>query len=131
MTAQYVDDTDGFNELNAETPTLQLEISVDASVPKGTYPINIAGYNGDKKEEMTFNLVVGDSGQSAGANLPAAGHDSVKSPARAGLTNKNEESAPVLLIEWQYRCAFLSGQGYISIVNFARFRRQSRALSRK
>ncbi len=69
VTAQYVDDSDGFNELNAETPTLELEISVDASVPEGTYPVNIAGYNGDKKEEMIFNLVIGDSGQSAGTQI--------------------------------------------------------------
>ena len=58
VTAQYVDDGDGFNKLNATEPTKQLEISVDASVPSGAYPISITGYNGDKQEEMTFTLVV-------------------------------------------------------------------------
>ena len=69
VTAQYVGDGDGdgFNELNATSPTKQLEISVDASVPSGKYPISITGYNGDKQEDLTFMLVVsGSPGSSSG-----------------------------------------------------------------
>ena len=42
-----------------------LEISVDGSVPSGTYPIVISGYNGDVKEALTLQVVVGGGGTPA------------------------------------------------------------------
>ena len=60
ITARFAGDVEGFNELNASLPTRQLEISVDASVPNGIYPIVISGYNGDDKELLTIQVVVGD-----------------------------------------------------------------------
>ena len=59
ITAGFVDDLDGFNELNVALPTRQLAISVDASVPNGVYPIVVSGYNGDTKEVLTLQVVVG------------------------------------------------------------------------
>lgn len=60
ITVRFAGDVEGFNELNASLPTRQLEISVDASVPNGIYPIVISGYNGDDKELLTIQVVVGD-----------------------------------------------------------------------
>jgi len=60
ITARFAGDLDGFNELNAGLPTRQLEISVDASVANGVYPIVISGYNGDDKELLTVQVVVGE-----------------------------------------------------------------------
>jgi len=65
ITAGFVGDVEGFNELNAGLPTRQLAISVDASVPNGTYPIVISGYNGDDKEVLTIQVVVGGGGTAA------------------------------------------------------------------
>ena len=58
ITAGFVGDVDGFNELNANLSTRQFEISVDATVPGGTYPLVITGYNGEAKEILTIQLVV-------------------------------------------------------------------------
>ena len=66
ITASFVGDVEGFNELNAGLPTRQLAISVDASVPEGVYPIVISGYNGDDKELLTIQVVVGEGGTAAG-----------------------------------------------------------------
>lgn len=60
ITARFAGDVEGFNELNASLPTRQLEISVDASVPNGIYPIVISGYNGDDKELLTIQVMVGE-----------------------------------------------------------------------
>lgn len=60
ITARFAGDLDGFNELNANLPTRQLEISVDASVADGVYPIVVSGYNGDDKELLTVQVVVGE-----------------------------------------------------------------------
>jgi len=62
ITARFVDDVEGFNELNSANPTRQFEISVDGSVADGTYPIQITGYNGDAKEALTIQVVVGEGG---------------------------------------------------------------------
>lgn len=59
ITASFVGDVEGFNELNAGLPTRQLAISVDASVPDGVYPIVITGYNGEQKQGLTIEVVVG------------------------------------------------------------------------
>ncbi|MCX6050215.1 MAG: hypothetical protein NT075_34390, partial [Chloroflexi bacterium] len=59
ITASFAGDVEGFNELNAALPTRQLEISVDASVPAGTYPIVISGYNGDTKQVLALQVIVG------------------------------------------------------------------------
>ena len=60
ITARFAGDLDGFNELNAGLPTRQLEISVDASVADGVYPIVVSGYNGEDKELLTVQVVVGE-----------------------------------------------------------------------
>jgi hypothetical protein len=67
ITARFVDDVDGLNELNTANPTRQFEISVDGSVPEGTYPISVSGYNGDAKATMIIQVVVGEGG--AATNL--------------------------------------------------------------
>jgi hypothetical protein len=58
ITAGFVDDNEGINELNANRPTRQLEIRVDGSVPSGSYPIVISGYNGEAKEVLSLEVVV-------------------------------------------------------------------------
>lgn len=58
VTAAFVDRVEGFPGLNAEEPTQELEIRVDASVAAGTYPVSITGYNGEKEEALSFDLVV-------------------------------------------------------------------------
>lgn len=62
ITAGFKDDVEGFPGLNSGKPTRMLAINVDASVPAGTYPIVISGYNGEKKEFLSFNLVVRAAG---------------------------------------------------------------------
>ncbi|MDQ3248911.1 MAG: hypothetical protein M3Q45_06830, partial [Chloroflexota bacterium] len=69
ITAGFVDDVDGFNELTAALSTRQLAISVDASVPSGTYPIVISGYNGDAKQVLTLQVVVASTGQPAARSI--------------------------------------------------------------
>ncbi len=58
ITAGFVDDNEGVNELNANRPTRQLEIRVDGSAPTGRYPIVISGYNGEAKEVLSLAVVV-------------------------------------------------------------------------
>ncbi len=70
ITARFVDDVEGFNELNTASPTRQFEISVDSSVADGTYPITITGYNGDAKEALTIQVVVGEGGTANQIFLP-------------------------------------------------------------
>jgi hypothetical protein len=60
ITASFVDGNEGINELNSGKPTRMLAINVDASVPSGTYPIVITGYNGDAKEALMLQVVVGN-----------------------------------------------------------------------
>ena len=60
ITAKFANDAEGFPGLNAGAPTRNLEISVDASVPNGIYPIVISGYNGDIKQALTLQVVVGE-----------------------------------------------------------------------
>ncbi|MFZ4656620.1 MAG: DUF4397 domain-containing protein [Caldilineaceae bacterium] len=60
ITAGFVGDVEGFNELNAGLPTRQLAISVDAEVSDGLYPIVISGYNGEVKTTLTLQVVVGE-----------------------------------------------------------------------
>ncbi len=61
ITAKFADDAEGFPGLNTGSPTRNLEISVDGSVSNGTYPIVISGYNGDIKQALTLQVVVGNS----------------------------------------------------------------------
>ena len=65
ITAKFANDAEGFPGLNTAAPTRNLEISVDGSVPSGTYPIVISGYNGDVKEALTLQVVVGGGGTPA------------------------------------------------------------------
>lgn len=65
ITAQFANDTEGFPGINAGAPTRQLEIMVDGSVPDGAYPIVISGYNGDVKQALTIQVVVGAGGTAA------------------------------------------------------------------
>jgi hypothetical protein len=60
LTARFVGDLDGLTTINPADPTHQLEISVDGSVPRGTYPITITGYSGAADEQLTIQVVVGD-----------------------------------------------------------------------
>ncbi|MEM7799561.1 MAG: hypothetical protein AAF633_10255, partial [Chloroflexota bacterium] len=62
ITARFSDDLDGMTTINPAKPTHQFEITVDASVADGTYPIEIAGYNGDAKETLIIQVVVGEGG---------------------------------------------------------------------
>lgn len=59
VTASFAGDAEGFPGLNSAAPTRQLDNRVDSSVPDGIYPIVISGYNGDVKEALTLQLVVG------------------------------------------------------------------------
>ncbi len=61
ITAGFVDDVDGVTGISPANPTHQLAISVDGSVPDGVYPIDIAGYSGEKRETLTIRVVVGDA----------------------------------------------------------------------
>ncbi len=61
ITAKFANDAEGFPGLNTGAPTRNLEISVDASVPDGVYPIVISGYNGDIKQALTLQVVVGNA----------------------------------------------------------------------
>ena len=45
--------------LSTSQPTVNLQISVDAAVPDGRYPLVITGYNGAVKQTLTLQLVVG------------------------------------------------------------------------
>lgn len=65
ITARFADNAEGFPGLNTGSPTRNLEISVDGSVPDGTYPLVISGYNGDVKEVLTLQLAVGEGGTAA------------------------------------------------------------------
>ena len=60
ITARFLESTDGDTELSNNAPTGDLEISVDASVPDGVYPIVITGYNGDARQALTLEVTVGD-----------------------------------------------------------------------
>ncbi|MEX1020622.1 MAG: DUF4397 domain-containing protein [Litorilinea sp.] len=67
ITARFVDDLEGISELNPSSrPTRQLEIFIDPTVPGGTYPIVITGYNGDDQEILSFEVIV--SGSSSSTN---------------------------------------------------------------
>lgn len=59
INARFTGDAEGFPGLNANAPTLALAISVDSSVPDGSYPLVISGYNGDIKTTLTLQVVVG------------------------------------------------------------------------
>lgn len=61
ITPRFANDTEGFPGLSTGAPSRDLEIQVDKEVPNGTYPVVISGYNGDKKEAMTIELVVSGS----------------------------------------------------------------------
>ncbi|MCB0124109.1 MAG: hypothetical protein KDE58_17765, partial [Caldilineaceae bacterium] len=54
ITARFADDVDGLVGINPGNNTRQFEINVDASVPQGTYPIEITGYAGEAKETLTI-----------------------------------------------------------------------------
>lgn len=58
VTAGFIDSLEGFPGLSASEPTKILEVSVDASVSPGAYPVSITGYNGAKEEALSFDLVV-------------------------------------------------------------------------
>lgn len=59
ITASFVEDVDGVTGISPANPTHHLAISIDASVPDGVYPIQIAGYSGEDKETLTIRVVVG------------------------------------------------------------------------
>lgn len=60
ITARFADDLDGLTTIDPTSPTHQLEITVDASVPNGVYPITVAGYSGDARENLTIQVIVGE-----------------------------------------------------------------------
>lgn len=68
ITARFLDDTDGDAQINANAPTRNLEISVDASVVDGRYPLVITGYNGNAQQALTVEIVVGEP--TTGAYMP-------------------------------------------------------------
>lgn len=63
ITAKFANAVEGFPDLTTTAPTGDLEIKVDGSVAAGIYPIVISGYNGDVKETLTVQVVVGAGGK--------------------------------------------------------------------
>ena len=63
ITAKFANAVEGFPDLTTTASTRDLEIKVDGSVADGIYPIVISGYNGDAKEPLTVQVVVGAGGK--------------------------------------------------------------------
>ncbi len=57
---RFLNAVDTDTNLNTTAPTQNLEISVDASVHDGKYPLVITGYNGNAQQALTLQVVVGD-----------------------------------------------------------------------
>lgn len=59
----FAPNAEEFFELNTVNTQRMMQFTIDASVPAGTYPISITGYNGEKKENLQFNLMVTADGE--------------------------------------------------------------------
>jgi hypothetical protein len=72
IVARFLDATNGDTNLNLAAPTRNLEISIDATVPDGRYPLVITGYNGEAEQALTLQIVVGDPAEpgATGAFMP-------------------------------------------------------------
>jgi len=76
----FAPNLDQIFEVNTVNSERSFEFVVDASVPAGTYPISITGYNGEKDEKLAFNLVVSAASIGVPNTVPVANETVVDVP---------------------------------------------------